>query len=199
MKSLAQSDICIAFRARQWANACWLSVWLGLPVALCTQTAAGCQLPSAQSVENKAPAQATLPESLTIQKVFHVTGIPKVSRNTRGELQLTGGELIFRKGRRELLRLPLQRLQRVQLLAGARDNPGVAIAAAAATNGIGGLLMLWQSKVDTLLFDYDNENGGLMGLALQVPKNQGKRCQEWPARFGVRVEEPLATVAPAKK
>src|SRR5262245_18625442 len=89
--------------------------------------------------------------------------------------------------------------RRCPMFAGARDNAGAAVALAAVTYGIGGLAMAVQSKVDTVIFDYANENGGLMGLALQVPKDQGKRCQEWLARFGVKVEEPSASATPTKK
>lgn len=165
--------------------------------ALFQQTQGGQQVKP--QIENSPGSAQPQTESLTISKVFHVAGIPKVSRNTRGYLVFTQNEMIFHRGKRELVRVPFQKLRRGQLLAGGRDNAGAAVALAAVTYGIGGLAMAVQSKVDVLVFDYTNENGGLMGLALQVPKDQGKRCREWLARFGVTVEEPPAATTPAKK
>src|SRR5262249_7209001 len=46
------------------------------------------------------PPQA---ENLIVPKAIHLAGIPKTSRNTRGDLILTRTELIFRRGERELL------------------------------------------------------------------------------------------------
>jgi len=64
---------------------------------------------------------------------------------------------------------------------------------------VGGLLMKKKKKVDTLLFDYVNENGGLTGLILPAPKGEGEQCRQWLTRFGVKVEEPAPATPPDKK
>src|SRR5438046_2976234 len=61
---------------------------------------------NAPQAESKATASQPQPENLSVSKVFHVAGIPKVSRIVRGDLSFTESEMIFRRGKRELLRIP---------------------------------------------------------------------------------------------
>src|SRR5262245_46702217 len=104
---------------------------------------------------------------LVIAEAIHIVGLAKVGRNRRVELILTDGELIVQREKEPLLRASYQQLRRVQLLSGERDRLVESVIAASATYGVGGLLMKKKKKVDTLLFDYVNENGGLTGLILQ--------------------------------
>jgi hypothetical protein len=56
--------------------------------------------------------------------------------------------------------------------------------------------MAVKTKVDVVIFEYSNENGGLMGMVLQLPKNDGKRLQQWLSRFDIKVEEPSSPSQP---
>jgi hypothetical protein len=90
-------------------------------------------------------------ESLTVKKIFHIAGIPKVSRNARGDLVLTERELVFQQGKKPPLRVSLKQLHRVQLLAGGREYANEAIGAAMVTPfGLGGLLMAVKKKSERI-------------------------------------------------
>ena len=152
---------------------------------------------AAQAPPPPTPSQAPGPETVTVEKVFHIAGIPGVSRNTRLTLVLTDREFIFRKGKKETFRLPYERVQRGQLMSGERHYPEATYAAAVATPfGVGALLILKKRQMDTLVLDFLSERGGKMGMVIQLPKGQGAVCKEGLGRHGLNLEEPAP--APAK-
>ena len=121
------------------------------------------------------PAAAE-PKTLTVQDVFHIVGIPGLKRNARGDLTLTATELSFQKGNKRLLVLPFERIRRVEVVSGERHyGKSTAGAAMVTPFGLGALLILHKRKVDTLVIDYVNERGGLIGAVLQLPEHQGER------------------------
>ena len=167
---------------QQWEKmATGMHISLGLPAVWILAFAA---------VTSRSQGQA---QDFTLPKVFHITGIPELRRNARGDLALTQKALIFQQSKKSLLELPYQRIRRVQIISGHRyHGKSTVVAAGVDPTGLGSLLILKKRKVDTLALDFVNDRGGLMGLVLQVPENDGARCKQWLVRFGVTVEEPVA-------
>jgi hypothetical protein len=139
-------------------------------------------------------------ETLTVRHIFHITGVPGIGRNTRGDLLLTGKDLIFQKNNKNLLVLPYERIRLVQFLSGERHYPEATYAMAVAFGFVGALMILKKRKVDALVVDFVNERGGRMGMVLQLPLGQGGLCREKLTSGGVKVEEPAVPPSePAKK
>ncbi|MEW6209625.1 MAG: hypothetical protein AB1631_14755 [Acidobacteriota bacterium] len=159
-----------------WLLAAWVSSGVGSPLQN------NDRLPEIQQ-------QATT-ERLTVPKVFHIAGIPGVPRNSRGDLILTSGDLIFQQGKKQRVSVPLTRIKKALFVSGERHYERATYAAAVATFGIGAILITKKHKVDTFILDYTNERGGLMGMVLQTEIKDGSKCREWLSRFGVQVEEP---------
>jgi hypothetical protein len=136
-----------------------------------------------------------------VKGVFHLAGVRELPRDQRVNLGFSGDSLAVMRKSKAIRTIPFARIQRVRRLAGSRDNPGAAYAAAVATMGMGGqLLILKKHKVDTFVIDYVNERGGEMGLALQMEPAGGARAKEWFEGAGVSVEEviPQKTVGQEK-
>jgi hypothetical protein len=152
--------------------------------------------------QEEASAQVQpLASKLTLRKIFHLVGVPGLKRDARSDLILSEREIVFQKGKKQLLALPYDRIHRVQWFSGERDYAKEAVIATAFVGTPGLLLFLKKSKVDTLVLDYLNERGGLMGIVIQIPQKQGASCKDWLARFQVVVEEPIPPPAapPDKK
>ncbi|HVB28422.1 MAG TPA: hypothetical protein VNG91_01300 [Terriglobia bacterium] len=152
-------------------------------------------LPAGQT-PSKAIEPAT--DSLLLQNVFQIVGVPKVKRNRRVDLSLSAESLIVRQDEKERMSVPYARIQRVEVLDGTRTYAKATSAAVVAIGVAGALLLLKKQHVDTLVIDYLNERGGQMGLILQVPLGKGTVCRDWLRRHGVAgVEpEPLLPAAP---
>jgi len=159
---------------------------LTLAVACCPVTAA----PDAQRESTAAEKTQETQDVLVVRKVFHVAGIPGLRRNERGDLILKTLHLSFSKGKKEAVIIPYDRIRQAQLLSGERHYPKATYAAAVTTFGIGALLIMHKRQVDTLIMDYTNERGGLMGLVLQLPKGTGDQCKELLVSRGVKLVEP---------
>ena len=146
------------------------------------------------------PDKQTLAQSqgaYSVPKVFHIAGVPSLSRGARVDLHLTQNELILQQGEKKRLIIPYERVRRVVQLSGERNYPKATYAAAVSTFGVGALLILKKRIMDTLVVDFSNERGGLMGAVLQLPQGQGQPCKQWLLQHDVRVEEP--ELAPAQK
>lgn len=155
-------------------------------------------LQAQNQVESQKQEQSVVAgDNLTLSKAFHITGISGVKRNGRGDLIFTGSSVIFLQDKVQKLILPYERLRRVQLMRAERHYGKSGVAAGAASPIAGMIVMLKKRKVDTLVFDFTNEKGGLMGAVLQVDDKDGERCKEWLERFGVKVEEPPSS-SPSK-
>jgi hypothetical protein len=137
-----------------------------------------------------ATQQQSPPEQLAVPKVFHIAGIPGLYRDARGDLILTANDLLFRQGKKQRVVVPLSRIRKALFISGERHYEKATYAAAVATFGIGGFLIMKKHKVDTFILDYTNERGGLMGMVLQIETKDGSKCRDWLKQFGVRVEEP---------
>lgn len=129
-------------------------------------------------------------QELIIKRTFHIAGVPGLRRNARCDLVLGPESISIKQGKRRRLELPIDRIRKAQLFSGERHYPGATYGAALATFGVGALLILKKHHVDTLVLDYANEAGGLMGLVIQVDKGHGAECREWLTKYGVTVEEP---------
>jgi|SRR5262245_16585303 len=128
-------------------------------------------------------------QQLAVPRVFHIAGIPGVSRNSRGDLILTNRELIFQKGSKQKVLVPIGRIRKVLFMSGERHYEKTTYAVALASFGPGAFLITMKHKVDTLIIDYTNERGGLMGIVIQTETKDGSKCRDWLSRFGVHVEE----------
>lgn len=149
---------------------------------------AGILLPlqaGALSLQDPSPS----PDSVTVPKTFHIAGVPGLKRDARVDLTLTADALILTQGKKTRLTIPFERIRRVTQLYGEREYPKTAYVATVATFGVGSLLLLKKRKMDTLVVDFSNERGGLMGAVLQLPQGQGDSCKEWLFRHNVRVED----------
>jgi hypothetical protein len=165
-----------------WRELLCLSILIGLSIgpAQAQQAAALTPIPQKQTGDG----------SLILPKVFHMAGIPGLKRNARGDLILNSRELIFKHGKKQPLVVPVERIRRVQVLSGERHYGKTTALAYIAGGAPGTLLLLKKRKVDTVVFDYLNERGGLMGMVIQVPQKQGEECKNWMARYGAVTEEP---------
>ena len=133
-------------------------------------------------------AEAPKPE---FRRVFHLVGVPKVRRDERIDISLGASGLVFQhqKMRHEV---PYERIRGVLVLRGDRVYEKGTYAAAVATFGAGGFLILKKHHVDTVLFDYDNERGGRMGIVVQLETLEGLRLKTLLAEKGVNVNEPAS-------
>jgi hypothetical protein len=136
-----------------------------------------------------APVQASTGE-LRVPGAYHITGIVGVPRDAKGELVFSSQAVRFERKKRPVLEIPYQRMHRVQLLRGERDYALATYALAVSVGAPGALLMFKHRKVDALIFEYENERGGLMAVLLQLPKGEGERSRVWLNRLGMLVEEP---------
>lgn len=142
-------------------------------------------------------AEPARPAPVVVEKAFHVVGVPALKRNARVTLTLTDRELTLQpRGRRAAVTIPYSRVQKVVFLSGERHYGKTMIPAVAAFGAAGSLVMLIKRKVDTLVVDYRNERGGLMGMVVQMPLRQGNVCRDWFVQFEVPVEEPEARGEP---
>ena len=73
------------------------------------------------------------------------------------------------------------------LIEGMKKSAGVA---AAATYGVGALLILKKHHVDTVILDYVNERGGKMGIVIQMETSQGQPFSDLLKSRGVPLVEP---------
>jgi hypothetical protein len=138
-------------------------------------------------------------KTLTEKGVFHEVGLPKVRRGQRVDLTFTSDSLVVDRKNKTVATVPYKNMRRVQLLSGVRHYPGATYAAAVATFGAGGFLILKKRKVDTIVLEYVNERGGAMGAVFQMAIPGGARTKRWLERFGVPVEEPAPPIPPASK
>jgi hypothetical protein len=129
-------------------------------------------------------------EVLEVRKGFHIAGIPKLMRDARVDLTLTPMHLLVRKGKKEVLRLPYERIRAARRLVGEREYPGATAALVATIGAPGALMLMKKRKVETLIFEFLNDRNGQMAAVLQVPKEAGPGIKEWLARCGVTLEDP---------
>ena len=153
-------------------------------------------LPQSFPAQNQAVTPAV--ENLTIQRVFHIAGVPGLTRNARGDLMLTGKQIAFNRKKKTAYAVPYERLRHVQLLRGERHYPEATYALVLATGGIGSLLLLKKRRMDVLVVDFVSERGGQMGMVIQLPAGDGVKCSDWLKQFGIAVEEPPLPGTPAK-
>lgn len=166
---------------------CWfaaLFLWSELPAPSSWAAPLHC-LPAFHAVE--VPA-----DSLILQNIFHIVGVPGVKRNARVDLYLGPQSLQVRRRDKQRLILPYARVRRVEMLDGTRTYAKAAYAAVLGFGVAGALLLRKKRHVDTLVIDFLNERGGEMGLILQVPLGQGAPCLDWFKRRGIVVAEPPA-------
>jgi len=142
-------------------------------------------------VVGRLPAQENMEgEVLTVRKGFHIAGIPKLYRDARVDLTFTHLYVLVQKGKKEVLRLPYERICKAQRLVGEREYPRTTYALVLAGGAPGALLLMKKRKVDTLIFEFVNERNGQMAAVMQIPREWGPACKEWLARFRVALEDP---------
>jgi len=122
-------------------------------------------------------------------RLFHLVGVPGVQREARIDLE-PGAEALVFKYKKVRYEVPYTRIQRVLLLRADRRYEGATYAAAVATFGIGGLLILKKHHVDTVVFDYVNERGGKMGIVVQMEREQGEQFRSLMTAKGISLNEP---------
>ncbi|HTP85925.1 MAG TPA: hypothetical protein VMJ34_03215 [Bryobacteraceae bacterium] len=129
-----------------------------------------------------------------LRRLFHLVGVPDVPRDARIDLEEGADALIFRT-KKVSYQVPFVRLRRVLLLRANRRYEGATYAAAVATFGVGGLLILKKHPVDTAVLDYVNERNGKMGIVVQMERAQGELFSDLLKRKGIPVNEPEAADA----
>jgi len=164
----------------KWCKLPWLFILVSLSISPAQQAA----------ILTPTPQQQKEADSLILPKTFHIAGIPGLKRNARGDLILNSRELIFKQDKKQSLIVPFERIRRLQVLSGERHYGKTTAVAYIAGGAPGTLLLLKKRKVDTVVFDYVNERGGLMGMVIQVPENRGIECKNWMARYGAVTEKP---------
>jgi len=160
---------------------------LAMPVIIAFLVTGFILPPQAGALSRQDPSAS--PDRITVPKTFHIAGIPGLKRDARVDLTLTADALILTQGKKTRLTIPFERIRRVTQLYGEREYPKTAYVAAVATFGVGSLLLLKKRKMDTLVVDFSNERGGLMGAVLQLPQGQGGPCKQWLFEHNVKVED----------
>lgn len=123
------------------------------------------------------------------RNAFHLVGVPKVQRDQRIDISLADAAVVFQH-KKVVYEVPYQRIRRVLLLQGNRVYEKSSYAAAVALGFPGALLILKKHHVDTVVFDYLNERGGLTGIVVQVETGQGLLLRKLLDEKGVAVDEP---------
>jgi hypothetical protein len=147
-------------------------------------------IPQSARMAYGADSNSVSSETLQIRGAFHIAGVPGMRRNAKADLVLTTRNVTVVHGDKEALVVPYGRLRHASILPAEREYAKSAYAAVLALGAPGALVLMKKRKVDGLAFEYENEQGGMMSMLLQVPKGDGEKCREWLARFGVRFEEP---------
>jgi hypothetical protein len=125
----------------------------------------------------------------SFQNLFHLVGIPGLRRDQRVNLTADSDGFLFQTKKTQY-QVPYARIHQVVLLPAARRYEKSAGVAAAATYGVGALLILKKHHVDTVILDYMNERGGKMGIVIQMETSQGQLFSDLLKSRGVPLVEP---------
>lgn len=142
--------------------------------------------------QDPASSAAASPAILRIPDVFHVVGVPGLSRDEKLTLILDDTGLAYEKKKKAGPVVAYERVRRAEIFSGERESgayvsgPGDLGTAMA----LGSLLFAKKKKQDMLAIDFVNERGGRMGLVLFLPLGKGTPCRDWLTQHGVAVTEP---------
>ncbi len=129
-------------------------------------------------------------EHIGYENLFHLVGVPGLRRDQRVDLIPTTDGLLFKTKKVEY-HVPFERTRQIFLFRADRRYEGMTYAAAIVTPfAIGSLLILKKHPVDTVVLDYVNERGGLMGIVIQMERVQGEALKTLLKGYGVSVVEP---------
>ncbi len=132
-------------------------------------------------------------EQIGYRNIFHLVGVPGLRRDQRVNLIPSKDGLLFKTKNVEY-RVPFARTKQIILFRADRRYEGRTYAAAVATPfAIGSLLILKKHPVDTVVLDYVNERGGMMGIVVQMERDQGAALKHELQGYGVTVMEPEGT------
>jgi len=142
--------------------------------------------PAAQQPKLELSAPISAP--FTVRDGFHMVGIPTLKRNNRCHLSITTRYVFFStNSRNAFYKIPIDRVERVQMIAAERVYAKATYAAVLAFGIPGALMLTKKRKVDALVIDYRNERGGAMRVVVQVPKGMGTPCLERLAFGGIAI------------
>ena len=126
-------------------------------------------------------------------KAFHVAGVPDVKRGKRIDITLGADDLVI-DYRGVPYVVPYSRIKQAMLLHANRNYEKTTVAAAAIGGAFGvpggGILLLINHKVDTVIVDYENQSHGRMGFVVQVEKGKGRELADLLAKHNVMIAEP---------
>lgn len=125
----------------------------------------------------------------SLHNLFHLVGIPGLHRDERVDL-IPGADALHFKTKRVQYQVPYARIHQVLVLRADRRYEGRTYAAAVATFGVGGLLILKKHHVDTVVLDYVNERGGKMGIVVQMERTESEQLKEILTSHTVSIVEP---------
>jgi hypothetical protein len=126
-------------------------------------------------------------DPLIVRDAFHVIGVPFLRRNNKCHLSVTTKYIFFSTDDKRLYKIPVDRIQRVQMISADRYYAKTTYALVVAFGAPGALMLAKKRKVDALAIDYTNERGGAMKLVVQVPQGMGTPCLERLAFGGIAI------------
>ena len=140
-------------------------------------------------------------EPLAVANVTEILGLENVKRNVRGKLVVEPGTLAFvaSKTRAEL---PIASIEDVFTGDDSKRMIGGTIGTLTmfAPYGSGRFLSLFREKVDVLILEYRDANGGLHGVIFMIPKGKAAEVKKQLIVRGARASLPVEEeTRPAKR
>lgn len=129
----------------------------------------------------------------SVTGVVNVMGLEGVRRNAKGTLKVEGGRMSFSAGK---ARASVGVASITDVFTGQDSQRVVGGKLGTATliavpYGGGRVISLFRQKIDLLTVEYRDENGGLHGAILTLPKGQAATVKKWLVAEGAHTTIPI--------